>query len=107
MVKPLVGWIVLALTLAGAVGLVISGGGAGFGACAPPPPGWHPPIYLEPILRFVIPPAVVFFVLAYFALGIRSRFWRVVALLGTLVPVWFAAFLALLFMPFSCGTWAF
>ena len=89
----LVAWFGLALLL----------GGGGTGACRPPPPGYHSEPATWTYLWMFGPGALTFLVTAYLALGVRSvwvRWLLLVPCLGLAVAV---TFVALIFMPFSCG----
>jgi hypothetical protein len=81
--------------------LVLAGGGGSM--CAPSPGRTGPPqVNWTPLLQAVAPAVVTFFVLAYFALGIGSRWRRIIALVGTLAIAYGVAAIGVLFMPFSC-----
>jgi len=97
---------VLVLGLAALVAwlaMVLIEGGGGAGACNPPPEGYHwapePWIYV-----WAFGPGVLtFMVTAYLALGVRRVWLRWLLLVPCLALAWAVTFVALAFMPFSCG----
>jgi hypothetical protein len=89
---------IVLVTVAVAVGL----GFGGSGACAYVPSGQRQ----YPIGTYVTvfgPPIVTFFVLAYFALGLRSKLTRVTALAATLLITGVVALVSLMFLQPVCG----
>jgi hypothetical protein len=77
-------------------------GTASVGNCAyiPPEHRQHP---IGPYLVVAAPPLVTFFVLAYLALGYRSRGARVIALAATLAITAVVGFASLTFLEPYCG----
>jgi hypothetical protein len=92
-----VGLIAVVLTMAA---LAIGSGYGGACAYVPPEQRQHP---LGPYVVVFGPPTVTFFVLAFFALGLRWRLSRAIALATTLVITGVVAFVSLMFLEPVCG----
>ena len=94
------GVVILLVVILAAMGLMLGFGAAGACAYVPPAQRQHS---VGPYVLLFGPAVVTLFVLAYFALGFRSKLTRVIALAATLVITGVVLFVSLMFLQPICG----